>query len=271
MSHGKFFEVEPNVDIYYEDRGIGTPIIFVPGLSFSSEMFEHQIDYFSQNYRVIAIDPRSQGHSTITLQGNNYDTHAKDLVKLIKYLELKDIILVGWSTGTLETLGYIEQEGTMNVKGLFNIDMSPRPMSENQHDWVEGSLDEVGGLYTLFYSPDGQKEFVKMYATEVMVQRNLTEVELFELTKQSLHTPYYIVALLLASACFSNKLETAITASEEIPTFMLIAEHWADVAVPFMNKNCPKTQVGVLGGHMMFWEYPEKFNAILDEFISSIK
>jgi pimeloyl-ACP methyl ester carboxylesterase len=193
MSYENYFEVEPGVEIYYVDKGEGTPIIFVPGLTFSSEMFEHQIEYFSKNYRVIAVDPRSQGHSTITVHGNDYETHSRDLVKLVEYLELKDIILVGWSTGTLETLGYLEQAGLLNVKGLFNIDMSPRPMSLDSADWVEGSLYEVSGLYSAFFhSPEDQKEFVKMYATEIMVQRELTQHELFNFQKQSLHTPYYI-------------------------------------------------------------------------------
>ena len=47
----------------------------------------------------------------------------------------------------------------------------------------------------------------------------------------------------------------------------MIAEHWQDVAVPYMQELCPNTRLHVLGGHMAFWEYPEKFNAILADFL----
>jgi pimeloyl-ACP methyl ester carboxylesterase len=51
----------------------------------------------------------------------------------------------------------------------------------------------------------------------------------------------------------------------------IVAEHWAETAVPFLKKNFPNTKTAVLGGHMMFWEHPEKFNAILSDFIKSIE
>jgi pimeloyl-ACP methyl ester carboxylesterase len=57
---------------------------------------------------------------------------------------------------------------------------------------------------------------------------------------------------------------------ETLPALSIIAEHWADTAVSFMQKHCPKTKTAVLGGHMMFWEHPEAFNKILSDFIASI-
>ena len=51
---------------------------------------------------------------------------------------------------------------------------------------------------------------------------------------------------------------------------MFIAEHWADVAKPFVEKEMPGTETFVMGGHLMFYEYPEKWNAVLEEFLAKI-
>ena len=49
------------------------------------------MDYFSQTHRAIAIDPRSHGRSTVTVNGNNYETHVKDLIKIVNKLNLQNI------------------------------------------------------------------------------------------------------------------------------------------------------------------------------------
>jgi len=52
---GKFIEVEPGVDLYVEEKGSGTPIIFIPGWTFTTELFDHQMAHFAQNYRAITM------------------------------------------------------------------------------------------------------------------------------------------------------------------------------------------------------------------------
>ena len=196
---GQYIEVEPGVEIYYEERGTGSPIIFLPGWTFTTELFTHQLEHFSKSYRAIAIDPRSHGRSTVTLQGNNYGTHGTDLAKIIKALELQDVVLVGWSFGCLNLWEYVRQEGVENVKAVVCVDLSPKPLSVNGEDWVEGPLDEIGGAFNAYVqSPKGQRDFVAYYATEVMVQRDLTEEELFWIIEQSLKTPYYVASNLFA-------------------------------------------------------------------------
>ena len=269
---GNYIEVEPGVEIYYEEKGTGTPIVFVPGWTFTTEAFVHQIEHFSKAHRVITIDPRSQGRSSITLHGNDYITHAADLAKIIKALDLQDVVLVGWSFGCLETWGYVKQEGTKALKAMVCIDLSPKPLSVNPEDWVEGPLDEIADAYNSFLlSRKGQRDFVTYYADEIMVQRELSQEEMFWIVEQSLKTPPYIASALFASGMFTNHTAEAKLVDETLPALSIIAEHWADTAVSFMQKHFPKTRTAVLGGHMMFWEHPEKFNQILADFIASVQ
>ena len=51
---------------------------------------------------------------------------------------------------------------------------------------------------------------------------------------------------------------------------MFIAEHWSELAQPFMSSHFPGTQTHVMGGHLMFFEYPEKWNQVVDDFLASI-
>lgn len=268
---GKYFEVAPGIDIYYEDKGSGQPIVFVPGWTFTTELFEQQINHFSKTHRVIALDPRSHGRSTTTIEGANYATHGADLVKLIEALELKDIILVGWSFGCLTQWEYIRQAGVDNLKAAVCIDISPKPLSTDDSDWTEGALDEIAEAHNAYVqSSEGQRGFVTYYATEVMVQRDLTEAELFWINEQSLKTPYFVASNLFASGMFSNYLPEAKQLDESVPTLYVIAEHWQDVAVPFVEKHMPNTKKEVLGGHMMFWEHADTFNAAVDAFLAGI-
>lgn len=268
---GKYIEVEPGVEIYYEDKGEGTPIVFVPGWTFTGEVFDHQVAHFANTHRVITMDPRSQGRSSVTLHGNDYTTHAADLAKLIKALGLKDVVLVGWSFGCLAAWGYVRQEGLDALKAMVCIDLSPKPLSANPGDWVEGPLDEIAGAYTSFLrSRQGQRDFVTYYADEVMVQRELLPEEMFWIVEQSFKTPPHVAAALFASGMFSNYIEEAKAVDASLPALSIIAEHWADTAVAFVNRHFPNTKTAVLGGHMMFWEHPDKFNAILGDFLAGL-
>ncbi|MBN1248928.1 MAG: alpha/beta hydrolase [Anaerolineae bacterium] len=271
MATGKYLEVDPGIEIYYEDQGEGTPIIFITGWTFTTEMFSNQMAHFSSSHRAIAMDPRSHGRSTVTPHGNNYETQGADLAKLITALDLKEVVLVGWSVGILTTLSYVRQYGLDNVKAVVSIDMSPKPLSCNDDDWVEGPFDETAELFTTYlFTPQGQRDFVTAYATEVMVQRELEEEELTWILEQSLNTPSHLAALYFAAAMFADYRAEAQLVSKNVPALYVIAEHWADVAVPYINTLCPETETAVLGGHMMFWEHAGKFNARLDEFLASL-
>jgi non-heme chloroperoxidase len=264
---GKYIEVGPGVELFVQDIGIGEPIVFIPGWTFTTEVFSEQVTHFSKTRRVIVIDPRSHGRSTTSLHGNEYVTHGSDLATVLEALELKEVTLVGWSFGCLTIWEYIRQHGAENIKSLVFVDLSPKPLSTNAEDWVEGPLDDIAAAYTMFLqNPEGQRKFVEGYAKDVMVQRELREEEVKWLVEQSLKTPYYIAANLFSAGMFSDYRTEARMAGESVPTLTVVAEHWAEVAKSFTAKVSPKSKVEVLGGHLMFWEHSEKFNKIIEEF-----
>ena len=120
---GEYLEVAPGIEIYYEAVGEGPPLVLVPGWTFTTKVFEHQFARFSKTNRVISFDPRSQGRSTVTLEGNNYTTQGADLAKLLDHLDVKNPVLLGWSFGCLTTWQYVRDHGTEGIGGHVCIDL----------------------------------------------------------------------------------------------------------------------------------------------------
>ncbi len=266
---GKYLTVDPGVELFVQDVGEGDPIIFIPGWTFTTEVYIHQLNHFKKSHRVIVIDPRSHGRSTLTVHGNEYVTHGTDLRKVIEALDLTNVTVVGWSNACLMIWEYVRQFGVKDLKSAVLVDLPPKLLSINEAtDWVEGNLDEISTIYTT-YLTDSEKhrEFITAYIQDAMIAGELTDDELTWLVEQSLKTPYYIGANLLAAALFSDYRKEAKAISESIPTLTVIANHWADVAKPYTEKLSPKSHVEVLGEHLMFWEFPEEFNDILEKFL----
>jgi len=267
MTDGRL-PVAPGVELAYLDRGSGPSIVFVPGWTFAKEIFEKQVAELSRKYRVIAFDPRSQGASSFTLEGNDYTTHAEELAWLLEAMELKNPVLVGWSAGAHATWGFVKLKGAESVAAHVCIDLSPRCLSVEKDDWVEGTLDEISAIHTvLLRDSRGFADFVRMYTETTMIQRNLAPEELDWILAQPRKCRPLIAAQLFASCMFADSLQPAIAVAKSRPTLHVIAQHWADKAVPFLKRLLPESRYVVFGGHMMFWEYPEAFNRVLDEFI----
>lgn len=264
----KYVNVAPGVELHYLEKGEGSPLIFIPGLTFAGEIFKAQLDYFSKNYRVIAIDPRGQGYSAKTVDGNDYMTHGRDLDALMRTLDLKNVVLIGWSTGNLDAWSYVKQFGKENLRGVVTIDMSPLPLSPDPTWWTEGTMEELSEVATqVLISPEGTREFFSEYATGIMIQHEMEPDELEYLLDISGRTPYWLCKVLFTDAIFSNYLDTAKMVGAEMPSLMFIAEHWQDVAKPFVEKELPGYETYVMGGHLMFYEYPERWNSVLEEFL----
>lgn len=121
-----FFTTSDGVQIFYRSFGEGRPILFSHGWPLSADAWETQMLFFgSKGYRVIAHDRRSHGRSQQVWEGNTMDRYADDLAELIETLDLRDLVLVGHSTGGGEVAHYLGRHGTSRVSAAVLVGAVP--------------------------------------------------------------------------------------------------------------------------------------------------
>jgi microsomal epoxide hydrolase len=104
------------------ERTAKTTLVFVPGWATSSAVWSDQLAAFAGPARVVAVDPRSQGRSTITTQSNTPEQRAQDLRRVVQSLKLAGVVLVGWSQGVQDVAAYAAAFEGDGVAGYVLVD-----------------------------------------------------------------------------------------------------------------------------------------------------
>ncbi|MGZ8489979.1 MAG: alpha/beta fold hydrolase [Candidatus Binatia bacterium] len=119
-------EHSKDIDLYYNDWGSGQPVVFSHGWPLSADAWEDQMFYLAScGFRCIAHDRRGHGRSSHPWTGNDMDSYADDLAKLVEALDLKNAIHVGHSTGGGEVTRYIGRHGSKRVAKAVLIGAVP--------------------------------------------------------------------------------------------------------------------------------------------------
>lgn len=118
--------VKDGTTIYYKDWGTGPVVTFSHGWPLSADAWDAQMLFLGQKgYRVIAHDRRGHGRSSQPWQGNNMDQYADDLAELLEHLDVKNVTMVGHSTGGGEVARYIARHGQKRVAKVVLISSVP--------------------------------------------------------------------------------------------------------------------------------------------------
>ena len=106
-----------SIDLHYEDIGYGPTVVLVHGWPFEHGMWESQCYALaSGGCRVIAYDQRGFGRSSKPLEGYHYNRLSDDLRILLDKLDLRDVVLVGFSMGAAQAVYYMSRHLGQRVR-----------------------------------------------------------------------------------------------------------------------------------------------------------
>jgi non-heme chloroperoxidase len=112
--------------IYYKDWGRGPVVTFSHGWPLNADAWDGQMLFLVQHgFRVIAHDRRGHGRSGQASSGNDMNGYADDLAAVIETLDLRNVSMVGHSTGGGEVVRYIGRHGTKRVAKVVLIGAVP--------------------------------------------------------------------------------------------------------------------------------------------------
>lgn len=133
----KTFTTSDGSKINYVDEGRDnkSTYLFVHGWCSKGTDFAKIGKELIKTYRVVWMDHRGHG-KTISNGPYTLKQVAADLKDLIEYLELEDVIFVGYSMGAHVLFQYVRDYGSLHLSKAAIIDMSPKLL--NDADWKHG-------------------------------------------------------------------------------------------------------------------------------------
>jgi non-heme chloroperoxidase len=231
-------------------------ILFVPGWTMPGWIWEKQIDYFSDDWRVVAMDPRSQGDSSKNVSDFSPAARARDIKAVIDRLKLAPVVIVGWSMAVSDIASYVNQFGTRSLAGIV---------------FVDGIAGIDGGI------PKGIQEFADSLKTDrqkqatdfvrSMFRKPQSDDYIAKLTKASLQMPTN-AAIETFTGVWASDNRSALPRIDR-PTLIVASRNSMLARYQEMQKTIPHARLEIFEGvgHALFVDDPDRFNGLLEDFI----
>ena len=262
-------------EIYYTEQGSGQPVILSHGWPLSSDAWQLELKVLADaGYRAIAHDRRGHGRSSKTYQGNDMDTYAKDLAELVEALDLRDLVVIGHSTGGGEVVRYAAQHGGDRVAKVITAGAVPPIMLKSDTN-PEGTpieaLDDIrNGVLT------DRSQFYKDLSVPFF-GANRDDANVSQGAKDDLWRQGMLVNLAAAYDCVKAFSETDFTEDLKALTVPIFIAHGDDDQIVPIAAAAEKTINLVKDGtlkvypgapHGIYGEYQKALDADILEFIA---
>lgn len=257
-AQSRFFTASDGTRLHYLEAGPagGETIVFVPGWTMPAWIWQPQIDALSDRFHVIAFDPRGQGQSQIAATGYEPDRRGRDIEDLIENLaEARPVLLVGWSLGVLDSLSYLAQCGDARLAGLVLVDNSigedPPPVPSPPRP----------------RGPKPPREAARAAFVKGMFHHQQSPDYLARLTRASLQLPEPQSKALLSYDRPRGYWKDAVYSTKK-PILYVVRPRWQGQAASLTAK-APNAEAVLFeqAGHALFVDEPQRFNAVLTDFI----
>jgi pimeloyl-ACP methyl ester carboxylesterase len=266
---------DDNVELYYEEVGSGTPIVFVHEFAGDYRSWEPQMRYFSRRYRCIAYNARGYPPSAVPAPGAGYSQAraAADIRCVLDQLKIDKAHVVGLSMGGLAVLHfgltYPARARSLLVGGAgYGSEAGERDKFRAEATTIAARLER-----------DGMAKFAEAYAygpTRVQFERK--DPRGFAEFKQMLaeHSAQGAIGTQLGvqrerPSLFD--LEAQVRALQ-VPMLVVTGDEDWPCLLPniFLKRTCASAALLVLpnSGHAVNLEEPGLFNAALADFLAQV-
>lgn len=257
-----------NVQLGYDDHGVGLPVIFLHAFPLNRRMWEGELTALlgEARYRLVALDWRGFGESEITNEISTMELFADDVAGLMDVLGMQNAVLCGLSMGGYAAFAFLRKY-PQRVGGLILADTRPgadTPEARANRENVARIAETQGtGAIADLQVPRLLSEYTRQQHTEV-------EARVRQLIDEA--TPQGIAAASrgMAQRADSSDLLAGITC----PTLVIVGERDAltppTVAQDYASR-IPGAQYVVIpqAGHLSNLEQPEVFLLAISGFLGS--
>ena len=253
----RYFTTSDGVRLHYLEAGSGPAIVFVPGWTNPAWIWESQIRHFSKNYRVVALDPRSQGESEQVTEGHYPERRAQDVKELMEHLQLPPVVLVGFSMGVGEVLSYVDQFGTGQLRGVVLVD--DRIGSDNNIQ----ELKQLLGYIKQFNL--NRRQFIEQFLP-IAFKQPQPEEYIEKVRAAALKIPANTAIALLAG--YMGRDWRPVLEKLDKPVLYTITKPLESQG-EMLKAKLPSARVELFpeAGHVLFVDETDRFNAILEDFV----
>jgi non-heme chloroperoxidase len=257
-------------ELYYDDAGSGRPIVFIHGLTVTSRFFLKQRPFISERNRFVAPDIRSHGRSEKVLHGNTVPIQSRDLHELFEGLDLRDMVLVGWSNGAFNVWEYLHTFGDERVAGVVIVDESPCPVK--RPDWDLGYFE----LPALAAGMEARQVDHEAFVRNVFLQRIFAKPPPPDDVEWMVEEITAIPGTIAAAVGFDSMTRDYRPLLEDVHVPVLVCFGAESIVPegngPYLSKAMGDARLVVIegSGHSPFYEQPDRFNDELARFVASL-
>ena len=253
-----------DIKMHYLDSATGDRVlVFIPGWMMTVEAWKEQIPYFSsRGFRVIALDPRSQGLTTKTEAGNTCQQQAADLHAFLQALKIEHSYLVAAGSGVSVLLDYISSPEALKPEKMVFVEGSPAVLK----------VEDFPGIMTIQQArrlvlglEDDRAKGTEQYIRSLFKQHP-PEILVNDLIKASMKMPLS-AALSVFFDYFTGDRRPALL---HVPVPSLIVTSPDNRAVgEYMKGKIPRSSMEVVesSGPALFLDKSQAFNQVLEDFL----
>jgi pimeloyl-ACP methyl ester carboxylesterase len=256
------------VKLAYYVYGKGKPtLVFVTAWIWAAEFWLPQVNYFSQNFRMITVDMRGTGESDKPADNYTLDLYVEDLNSIIEELREENIVLIGECIGASIAIKYFAKYPE-KVSKLVLVSGSPKFIATE--DFPHG------------FSPhEAEQQFAALEESYSIWLRGFFELIFPELGTEYLKEWGFRMSQKTPKEIASNSLKNVFEADlrpllKKINVSTLIINGENDGAVriegaKYMHENIQESRMYTFDGigHFPSITAAEKFNRMLKEFITT--